>query len=91
MKFDCCDKDRGSNIVGYYISENKMSNKQHLKPLNHKKIVNNIEPIERVPLTKDIKDIGKPLSQNSTTPKPALSKKSSNGETIKPVQYQRSG
>lgn len=30
-----------------------MSNKQHLKPLNHKKFVNNIEPVGRTPLAKD--------------------------------------
>jgi len=31
-----------------------MSSKQQLKPLTHKKLTNNIEPIGKVPLTKEI-------------------------------------
>lgn len=34
-----------------------MSNKQQLKPLNHKKIVNNNEPVGRAPLTKDMNKV----------------------------------
>jgi len=31
-----------------------MSSKQQLKPLTHKKIMNNIEPIGKTPLSKEI-------------------------------------
>jgi hypothetical protein len=31
-----------------------MSSKQQLKPLNHKKITNNIEPLGKTPLSKEI-------------------------------------
>lgn len=68
-----------------------MSNKQHLKPLNHKKFVNNVDPVSKSPLYKET-----PKQENNTksaiSNKPALAKKSSNGgEAVKPVKYQRSG
>jgi hypothetical protein len=64
-----------------------MSNKQQLKPLNHKKITNNSEYLGKAPLSKEITkpQTNKPI--NSEQLKPPLSKKSSNGEAVKPVKY----
>jgi hypothetical protein len=65
-----------------------MYNKQQLKPLNHKKPLNVIEPLTKSP-------IGKPAAPNNPTKspsaKPALAKKPSNGETAKPAKLERSG
>lgn len=68
-----------------------MSNKQHLKPLNHKKFVNNVDPVTKTPLSKDTKK-AEPNPKTIVSSKPALSKKPSNGEEpVKPVKYQKSG
>jgi hypothetical protein len=65
-----------------------MYNKQQLKPLNHKKVTTNIEPIVK-PISKEL---SKAESKQSINPsKPGLTKKPSNGETVKPVKYERSG
>ena len=58
-------------------------NKPQLKPLNYKKTNANISPAA---LMKPA--LNSPSIDNS---KPVLNKKPSNGETIKPVKYERSG
>lgn len=68
-----------------------MSNKQQLKPLNHKKFVNNVDPVTRTPLSKDTNKAETAI-KNGISSKPTLVKKSSNGgEAVKLVKYQRSG
>jgi hypothetical protein len=67
-----------------------MYNKQQLKPLNHKKVTNNVEPISKPPLSKELsKGEGKKMQADMV--KPALAKKPSNGESNKPTKYERSG
>lgn len=65
-----------------------MYNKQQLKPLTHKKTSNNLEAATKPTLSKEIKQETK---KQSDAVKPALAKKSSNGETGKAVKYERSG
>lgn len=65
-----------------------MYNKQQLKPLTHKKTSNNIEAVTKPTLNKEIKQETK---KQADTVKPALCKKSSNGETGTAVKYERSG
>jgi hypothetical protein len=66
-----------------------MYNKQQLKPLNHKKIINNNDPIGKAPISKEL---SKAESKQPANPaKPGLTKKPSNGESAKPIKYERSG
>ena len=62
-----------------------MSNKQQLKPLNHKKYINNGEHLGKNPLSKELI---KPETASPST-KPAITKKASNGEPYKAVKLQR--
>lgn len=63
-----------------------MYNKQQLKPLNHKKVISNNEPIVKPPISKELSKAESKQSANPTA-KPALTKKPSNGETAKPAKY----
>jgi len=62
-----------------------MFNKQQLKPLNHKKIVNNIDPVVKSPLVKETSK-GDSKKSPSVPVKPTMVKKSSGGEKAKPVK-----
>lgn len=62
-----------------------MYNKQQLKPLNHKKVIANNDPIAKQTISKEIVKVESKQVNNPV--KPGLSKKPSNGETVKPVKY----
>lgn len=62
-----------------------MHNKQQLKPLTHKKPLNNNEPITKAPISKELSKAE--TKQQANPVKPGLTKKPSNGETVKPVKY----
>ena len=77
------------SVILYWSSENRiMYNKQQLKPLSHKKTVNNNEPVSKAPISKELSKAE--TKQPANPVKPGLTKKASNGETAKPVKYERS-
>lgn len=64
-----------------------MYNKQQLKPLNHKKPLNVIEPLTKSPIGKPAPNAANSNPTKSpSAAKPALTKKPSNGETAKPAK-----